>query len=833
MKPHAWTAKYSERTVHLCGALTMLVGGFSLMGWFFDSAGLKGVRIDYIPMAPNTALVFILLGTLLTVSVMRSQRVRRLVQAGTGLILILVAARLGEFATGADLGVDQWLFRFPVERFGLAPVGKMAFFTAVTFLMADFALFLLTFTGHPRIANDIAKGLAIVVGFIGVMFALGYLYGAPLLYDRQEIPMALNTAVAFFVSGIGLLTKGSIRDIAERRQAQEMMQKAHDELELRIEERTGELRQAVNSLEAEIVERQHVEEALRESDQRAIKEYESLLDRIASLAQTLGTARELITIYRAVRDFALRSAPCNAMAITLYDSERAERTMTYGWADGQELDVATGIKSMPVGDGTAGRAIKTQLVVITNDYRKSLEGRYHYFIDPKGNQQIPDSSLVAPMTIMGRTLGVVEIQSYESRAYTEEHATAMRMAANLAANAIENVRLFEREREQQEQLRQAQKMEAIGQLAGGIAHDFNNLLTAIIGYGDLSLRKLKNESSLHHNISEIKKAASRAAGLTRQLLAFSRKQVLQTKILNLNDVINNTNKMLGRLIGEDIEVELLLNPGLWNVTADPGQIDQVLINLAVNARDAMPGGGKLTIMTTNVEMDPEIARDYVSVQAGPHVLLTVRDTGYGMDEVTQQRIFDPFFTTKEVGKGTGLGLSTVYGIIKQSGGYISVESVVGKGTTFKLYLPGVDADVENAEPGVSQKELVKGVETVLLVEDEDMVRQLMYDILEREGYKVLVAPNGQEALLISERYGGEIHLIITDVVMPGMSGPQLVERLNESYAGAKVLFMSGYTDNAIVYHGVLEEGMNFLQKPFMPDDALRKVREVLDQARQK
>ena len=829
MKSHTWTAKYSERTVQFCGILIIMVGGLSLIGWFLNSPGLKGINADYIPMAPNTALVFIVLGALQTVSVWRSQRVRRAVRAGAGLIFILVTARLSEYGTGADLGIDQWLFRFPSERFGLAPVGKMAFFTAVTFLIAAFALFLLTLTGQTRAFNDIAKGLAIVVGFIGLMFTLGYLYGAPLLYDRQAIPMALNTAATFFVSGIGLLAKGSIRDIAERRQVEEAMQKAHDELEQRVEERTGELSRAVNSLEAESIERQRVEEALHEADQRAIKEYESLLDRIASLAQTLGTARDLITIYRALRDFALRSAPCNAMAVTLYDSERAERTMTYGWADGQELDVGQ-VKAMPIGDGAAGTAIKTQRAVITHDYRKSLEGRYHYFIDPEGNQQIPDSSLLAPMTIMRRTLGVVEIQSYESHAYKEEHATAMRMAANLAAIAIENVRLFERERGQQEQLRQAQKMEAIGQLAGGIAHDFNNLLTAITGYSDLSLRKIEKENSLHRNILEIKKAADRAAGLTRQLLAFSRKQVLQLKILNLNDVINNTNKMLGRLIGADIEVEMLLTPGLWNVTADPGQIDQVLINLAVNARDAMPQGGKLTIQTTNVEMDPGIARDYVSVQAGRHVLLTVSDTGCGMDEATQQRIFDPFFTTKEVGKGTGLGLSTVYGIIKQSGGYISLESAVGKGTTFRIYLPSVDEELEAAEQSVVQHELLKGEETVLLVEDEDMVRQLMYDILNGEGYKVLAAPNGKEALLIAEQHQGEIDLIITDVVMPGMSGPQLVEHLTENYVDAKVLFMSGYTDNAIVYHGVLEEGMNFLQKPFTPDDALHKVREVLDQA---
>jgi signal transduction histidine kinase/DNA-binding response OmpR family regulator len=603
--------------------------------------------------------------------------------------------------------------------------------------------------------------------------------------------------------------------------------KAEAELERRVVERTSQLAAANQQLKVDITERWQVEEALREAEQRAIKEYESLLERIGSLAQALGTARDLLTIYRAMRDFALLSAPFNAMAVTLYDPEREERAMDYGWADGQELDLAE-IQAMPVGDGAIGRSIKSQRVIITHNYRESLKGRYQHFIDPKGNQQVADSVLAAPMTIMGRTLGVVEIQSYESNAYNEEHATAIRMAANLAANAIENVRLLDREREKEEQFRQSQKMEAVGQLAGGIAHDFNNLLTVISGYSEISLRKLEKESQLYRNVLEIKKAGVRAAGLTRQLLAFSRKQVLQPKIINLNHVITDTNKMLGRLIGEDIEVGLFLKPDLWKVTADPGQIDQVLMNLAVNARDAMPQGGKLTIKTANVEMDPEIADEYASVQGGSHVLLTVSDTGSGMDEATQQRIFDPFFTTKEIGKGTGLGLSTVYGIVKQSGGFISAQSEVGKGTTFNIYLPRVEEIVEMTEPTATHRELKKGVETVLMVEDEDMVRHLLHDILEGAGYKVLVASNGQEAVLMAERYEGPIHLVITDVVMPGMSGPQLIGCLIEICAEAKALYMSGYTDKAIVYHGVLEPGVNFLQKPFTPDAVLRKVREVLD-----
>jgi len=807
--------------------LTTAVGGFSLFGWFINSHFLRGFLPNYIPMAPNTALLFIILGAMLALSGSTVRRVLRIIRLGTGAIVLLVAIRLCEYFTSTDLGVDQWLFRFPTEKLAFAPVGKMAFATAGTFLFAALALFLLTFPPQRRALTDVAKGLSIVVGFIGLAFMLGYFYGAPLLYGSDAIPMALNTAIGFFIAGAGLVIKASIRDIVERRDAQATMAKTHEELGLRVRERTDELIGAVTSLQEEITERKQVEEALRQADHRAIREYESLLDRIASLAQTLGTARDLVTIYRAMRDFALRSAPCNAMAVTIYDAERETRKMEYGWADGHELDV-TSVNPMPVGDGLAGTAIKSQKVSITHDYKKSLEGRYHHFIDPKGNQQVADSALAAPMTIMGRTLGVVEIQSYESDAYKDEHATAMRMAANLGANAVENVRLLAREHEREEQLRQSQKLESIGQLAGGIAHDFNNLLTVISGYSELSLRKLGPDDPVHRNILEIKKAGDRAARLTHQLLAFSRKQVLQPKVLDLNDAISDANKMLGRLIGADIEVGLFLKPGLWKVKADPGQIDQVLVNLVVNARDAMPHGGKLSIRTSNVEMDPEVVREYVSVQSGRHVLLMVSDTGVGMDEPTQQRVFDPFFTTKEVGKGTGLGLSTVYGIIKQSGGYIAVESAVGKGTIFKVYLPSVEEDSPDEELLEKLDELEKGVETVLLVEDEDMVRQLLHNILEREGYEVLVASNGQDALDISGQHEGLIHLVVTDVVMPGMSGPQLVEHLSGTRPVEKVLYMSGYTDNAIVHRATQNANVSFIQKPFSPDVVLRKIREVLN-----
>ena len=362
--------------------------------------------------------------------------------------------------------------------------------------------------------------------------------------------------------------------------------------------------------------------------------------------------------------------------------------------------------------------------------------------------------------------------------------------------------------------------------AGGIAHDFNNLLTVISGYSDLLLRSVGDEAQ-RQKVVEVKKASERAAALTHQLLAFSRKQVLEPKVLDLNDVVAETDKLLRRLIGEDIHFVTMRDPGLWRVKADPGQLTQVIVNLAVNARDAMPKGGKLTVETKNVVLDDAYARRHDAVRPGPYVMLAVSDTGTGMDEETRRHIFEPFFTTKEVGKGTGLGLSMVYGVVRQSGGNVWVYSEPGRGTTFKIYLPRVEEKAEQ-EQAAELPELPKGTETVLLVEDEEMVRRLLRDILEGEGYTVLAAANGEEALRICGRHEGPPHLLVTDVVMPGMSGRELVERLTGNCRGVKVLYMSGYTDDAIVHHGVLDEGMNFLQKPFTPEAVLRKVREVLD-----
>lgn len=378
------------------------------------------------------------------------------------------------------------------------------------------------------------------------------------------------------------------------------------------------------------------------------------------------------------------------------------------------------------------------------------------------------------------------------------------------------------------QLRVAQKMEAIGRLSGGIAHDFNNLLGVIIGYSQVLKRRLGAGNDLFEHAEEIEKAGQRAASLTRQLLAFSRQQVLAPAVLNLNTLLSDMEKMLPRLIGEDIELVLRLDPGLGCVKADQSQVEQVVMNLAVNARDALPQGGKLTIETDNVTLDDAYTRHHPGSRAGDYVMLSVTDTGTGMTADTLAHLFEPFFTTKARGKGTGLGLATVYGVVKQSGGYVWADSELGKGSSFRVYLPRIEEAVAVANAPALPVEALRGAETLLVVEDADALRKLAQALLEEHGYRVVAAANGVEALQIVEQRNVPIDLLLTDVVMPGMNGRTLAERLGQLQSGLKVLYMSGYTDSAIADHGVLDPGTHLLHKPFTEETLIQKVREVLD-----
>jgi len=402
-------------------------------------------------------------------------------------------------------------------------------------------------------------------------------------------------------------------------------------------------------------------------------------------------------------------------------------------------------------------------------------------------------------------------------------ARGRKLGAVVAAHDITEERQLGR------QLQQAQKMEAIGRLAGGVAHDFNNLLSVILGYSEQVMTGLGAGNVFHGKVSQIRKAGERAAGLTRQLLAFSRKQIIEPRILDLNALIGGTEKMLRRLIGEDVELVTRLGGRLGRVKADPGQLEQILMNLAVNARDAMPQGGRLTFETANVEFHEDLAREDPDARPGRYVMFAVRDTGAGMTPEVKAKIFEPFFTTKEPGKGTGLGLATVYGIVRQSDGYITVDSEPGSGTTFSVYLPLVEEPADEERPRAAAA-VPRGVETVLVVEDEDEVRELLCDSLAQLGYTVLAARDGAQAMALSRRHPTPIHLLLTDVVLPGPSGREVATELTRLRPELSVLYASGYTDDEVVRHGVLEHGLAFLQKPFSQADLARKVREVLDAA---
>ncbi len=414
--------------------------------------------------------------------------------------------------------------------------------------------------------------------------------------------------------------------------------------------------------------------------------------------------------------------------------------------------------------------------------------------------------------------------------------TVVRVSGRSVSNGQGNGVVFElfaedvtERRALEQQLRQSQKMEAVGRLAGGIAHDFNNLLMVISGYSEFLLERLSGTPELRSPAQEISGAAERAGSLTRQLLAFSRKQMLAPKIVNLNSILTENIKMLTRMIGEDIDLVMVPNSALWLVRADAGQIEQVIMNLAVNARDAMPSGGKLTIETANVTLDADYARFHAPLQPGDYVMVAISDTGAGMDSETQSHIFEPFFTTKGT-QGTGLGLSTVYGIVKQSGGYIWVYSEVGKGTTFKIYLPrvvGIGEAAQVAAP-IRIQRVEPGTETILLVEDEANLRYLARQFLEKQGYKVIEAADGAVAMQIAVAHEGIIHLLLTDVIMPGMNGRELAQRISEIRPNVKVLYMSGYTENVVGHNGMLDAGVRLLQKPFNLRDLRIIVREVLD-----
>ena len=555
---------------------------------------------------------------------------------------------------------------------------------------------------------------------------------------------------------------GVARDVTEKKEAAEELQKHRQHLEGMVGKRTSQLMAVNEQLQREITERQRTEEALKSSEAR----YRSLFDGVP------------VGLYRTTPDGKILDA--NPALVQML-----------GYPDRESLVTVNVAASYVNPEDRERKKALLEQEGIVRDYEMELrrhDGKKIWVRDTVRVVREPGAGVTC---YEGSMEEITERKQLES------------------------------------QYRQAQKMEAIGRLAGGVAHDFNNILTAITGYGEITLLDLRRDDPLRLNIEEVLKAAERATSLTQQLLAFSRKQILQSRKINLNNTLTDMHGMLQRLIGEDIDLLLAPDPELGTVIADPGQVEQIVLNLVVNARDALPRGGKITMETGNFFLDEDYAQRHLEVTPGPYAMLAVSDNGLGMDAETQSHIFEPFFTTKPRGKGTGLGLAMVYGIIKQSGGHIWVYSEPGQGTTIKVYLPRVDAAVEPAT-AEAPAELPFGWETILIVEDEDALRPLICKALKKFGYRVLEARHGGEALLICEQAQEPIHLMLVDVVLPQMSGPEIAARLANLQPDMKVLFMSGYTEIAIVRHDVLDQRVPFLQKPFKPVAMVRKVREVLD-----
>lgn len=573
--------------------------------------------------------------------------------------------------------------------------------------------------------------------------------------------------------------------------ANEALRQYQDHLEKLVEERTGDLRH-------EITERERIEMALRESEERYRRMFQAasvslweedisqLKFMLAGLEQDgVDDLRTYLAghpefVYEAVQ--AIRVIDVNEMTLQIYQAQSKEELLG-------SLDKTLALEALP--------AFREHILAIAE--------QKPYF----------ESESYA-CTLQGRKINIL------LRATTPPAVVGFETMLVSIMDITEHKRL-------EEQLRQSQKMEAIGRLAGGVAHDFNNLLTSMLGHAALALESTSLDEPSRSDIEMIQRSAERAADLTFQLLAFARRQLIEPKVLNLNELIFSIHKMLRRLIGENIELVILPAPELGWVKADPGQLEQILLNLSINARDAMPNGGKLIIETTNITLTQKQIWEHAEIKPGEYIILTVSDTGIGMSEEVKARIFEPFFTTKAEGRGTGLGLATCFGIIKQNNGHIWLSSEENKGTTFRVYLPRVVAAGRQLSPPVETTGLPQGTETILLVEDDALVRGLAARVLNRQGYHLLEAANGHEALSFIHEYGHDIQLLISDLVMPGVSGKALAEQLQAAHPGVKILFISGYTDHIINHHGILEAGIHFLQKPFLPIKLARKVREVLDE----
>ena len=771
------------------------LGVLGLAGWFFHLPLLASVLQPFVVVKANTALCLILAGIALALLGQRPENpgARLAGRLCAGFVTLLGALTLLEFLLGWDLRIDEFLVADPLyDRVNLP--GRMAMVTAVAFVLSGTAL--LSLESRTRRGGWPAQWLVLACGLLAFLSFAGYLFDVRSLYTLAPyFSIALITVIGFLLLSLGILfarpRRGIVGLLTAAGQTGALARRFLPALIfipvasgwIALQGQAKGLYTTEFAVALLVVANVSLLTALFWANMGSLSRSE--IGRVAAEQQArereiqLESVLDNTPVVVAVTDLSGRYLMVNRHFSTVFGLPR-EKILGKTYFDIFPKDAADRLK--------------------TNDYRAVQEGGI----------QIEEAIVVKG-----------EPRTYISGKFPIRNEQDVSYAVCGISTDVTHFKKVE------DQLRQAQKMESIGRLTGGIAHDFNNVLTVINSYAALLATRLPPGGRESKQAAEIARAGDRAADLTRQLLAFSRKQVLQPRAVDLNAAVSAVGKMLERMIGEDVDLRLSLAPALGTVRVDPAQIEQVLMNLAVNARDAMPEGGALTIETTNVALGEGYAREPAGVAPGNYVMLAVSDTGTGMDKETQARIFEPFFTTKEIGKGTGLGLSTVYGIVQQSGGHIWVYSEVGRGAIFKMYFPRLDDATAEAASSAKAPEIPRGNQLVLVVEDEPMLRRLMQSALEEYGYRVLLAEGPLEALSLLRGNEGKVDILITDVVMPKMDGRELAEEVQKLSPGMPVLYVSGYADNVVAHHGVLDKGVAFLQKPFTPESLARKVGEVL------
>ncbi|MEW6775971.1 MAG: ATP-binding protein [Bdellovibrionota bacterium] len=772
------------------------MGGLSLLGWIFGIPILIRLHPSLASMKANTALGLVLAGAALWWEARSGagSRKGRWIPLCSLLVAAIGGLNLLEYLGGWDFGIDELLFSDPWTSAGNFP-GRLSPASAASFFLMGISL--LVIDAESSSTFQLSEILAIAAGFIAFLALIAYAYDVRSLYGVYPyVSMALHTAGGIFLLSVGILLsrpeKGITRVIAAPTEAARIARRLLPSIIL----------------------------------------IPPLIGLIAIQGSRFGLYEPLFRLsLMVVSTVGLLTAVVWSSTARLTLSE-AGRAVAEEQARTRELQFESILNNTPI--VLYVKDLEGRYVLVNNHFERVFHvtknrvvGKSDFDLFPEMAPRLRrnDKDALAQGGIQVEETLLVD---GKPRTYISGKFPVQGEGKKVVAlcGILTDVTHF---KNLEEQFRQIQKMESIGRLTGGVAHDFNNMLTVINSYAALLLRDLPAGTKASDSAQQIVTAGLRAADLTKQLLAFSRKQILQPRVLNLNTVVSGAGKLLRHLIGEDVDLHIALAPDLGTVQVDPVQIEQVILNLAVNARDAMPRGGRLTIETANVPLGADYCREHAEVKPGNYVLLAISDTGHGMDKEVLAHIFEPFFTTKELGKGTGLGLATVYGIITQSGGHVWVYSEPGHGTMFKIYFPRLDRVTGDPKAASPREEIVPGgTECILAVEDEPLLGTLVKDALEEKGYRIILAAGPDEALSAAKEHGEKIDLLLTDVIMPKMSGNLLAKEILKICPGVKVLYVSGYTDNAIVHHGVLDQGIAFLQKPFTPEALARKVRTVLD-----